>query len=108
MEYSRGARDVVEALRSVQESDETIWFDRALIAIADLFPTSALGFAISQQNVWPRKHRRQVRADKAPTARNGLYLVDLISTAEAAAAADGGRLVYEVHIAKALADSAQI
>src|SRR5206468_11909991 len=77
-------------------------------AIADLFPTSALGFAISQQNVWPREHRRQVRADKAPTARNGLYLVDLISTAEAAAAADGGRLVYEVHIAKALADSAQI
>src|SRR5439155_10454766 len=45
---------------------------------------------------------------KAPSVRNGFYLEDLIATAEAAAAADGGRIVYEVHLAKAIADSAQI
>lgn len=107
MDYTREARGVVDALRSVREPDETVWFDRALIAVADLFPNSAIAFALNQHDVWPRDRRRQIRADKAPTVHNGVNLVDLIAKAEAAAAADGGQMVYEIHLAKAFGDSAQ-
>ncbi len=108
MEYSKAAREVIETFRSVRESDESIWFDRALIAVADLYPTSALAFALHQPDVWPRDRRRRLRAETNPPVRNGFSLEDLVGNAEAAAASDGGRIVFEVHLAKAFADFAQI
>src|SRR3989442_15885346 len=98
MEYSKGARDVVEAIKSVREDDEGVWWDRAMIAAADLFPTSALSYALNQPDVWPRERRRQVRADTYPTSRAGFYLEEFITNVEAAAAADGTRVVQEIHL----------
>lgn len=107
LEYSRSALEVLTALKSVREADETIWLDRGLIAVVDLFPSSSLAFALCQQNVWARERRRQVRADRAPNVRYGTNLEDVVMAAEAAAAADGSNIVTELHIAKAFSQSAQ-
>ncbi len=107
MEYSKGAREVVEAVKSVREADEGIWLDRAMVAIADLFPSSAMAFALHRSEVWARERRQQVRTNKAPTVRSGFFLEDWISGAEAAAGAEGTSIVRESHLAKAVAEWAQ-
>jgi hypothetical protein len=106
-EYSSSAREVLSTLRSVQEPDETVWWDRALLVLSDLSPQSAIGYALHRPNVWSREYRVQLRQEGAPDARIGLLVDDLIEAAEAAAAADNSRMVTELHLARALAPQAQ-
>src|ERR1022692_2976842 len=101
MDYSAAARDVLDALRRVREADETIWWSRAALAIADLFPTSALAFALYQPAVWSRERRVQLRKNP-PDGGAGFALEDLVAGAEAAANADDSRLVMEVHLGRAM------
>src|SRR5690348_11072188 len=107
MDYSSSTLMVLNAIKSVQEADESIWLDRAMLAVADLFPSSSLAWALHQPAVWGRDRRRQVRLDESTALRYGMNLDDLIRAVETAAAADGAVVVRETHVAKALAQSAQ-
>jgi len=51
MEYTPCAREVVAALNGVCEVDETLWWRRRLLALADLYPTFALAYALFQPTV---------------------------------------------------------
>lgn len=101
-EYSTQASRVISALRAVQEADEAIWLDRALLAVAELMPESAIGYALHRPNVWARERRLQLRRDGPPAVRGGILLADLVDAAEAAADADDSRWITEVHLARAL------
>jgi hypothetical protein len=103
VDYSRSALHVIQAVKAVGEQDEQVWLDRAMCAIADLYPTSALAFALHHSDVWPRQTRNQVRSDTNPSIRHSIYLDDLVEGGETAAAADGVQVVHEVHLARALA-----
>jgi hypothetical protein len=102
-EYSSQALRVINALKTTQELDETIWLDRALLALSELMPESAIGYALHRPNVWGRERRLQLRRDGPPNGRRGFLLADLADEAEAAAAAHNSQIVTEVHIACALA-----
>lgn len=104
MDYSRTAREAVSAMKAVRDTDEMLWWDAVLVALADLFPTSALGFALHQPDVWPRLRRQALRSNGPPDVRSGFYLEDFITLAETAAAADGVRMVHEVHLARAFTE----
>jgi hypothetical protein len=107
MEYSNAAREVVEAVKAIREADEGIWLDRAMVAIAQLFPMSAMAFALHRPEVWTRQRRQEVRSDTRPATRSGFFLEDWISGAEAAAGAEGTQIVRESHLATAVAQWAQ-
>lgn len=102
MEYSPGVREVVAALKAVRESDEGIWWFRGMLAVADLFPSTAIAHALHRPDVWTREKRQQLRRDSSPSSRSGFYLEDLITAAETAAAAEGSLTVREVHLARAM------
>jgi hypothetical protein len=101
MDYSRAAREAVNAMKAVREQDERLWWNEVVIALADLYPMGALGFALHQPEVWPRELRQAVRADATPVSREGFHLEDFIVVAESAALADGTQIVQEVHLARA-------
>src|SRR5207302_10305194 len=106
MEYSKAALAVVDAVKAVREPDARIWWDTAVYAIADLYPTSALAFALYHPTVWPPHRRQDERSKSTRTHRIGFTIDAVVTAAEAAAAADGMQVVHEVHIARALSEFA--
>jgi hypothetical protein len=103
LDYSSSAREVLGALKAVREADDVIWWHRAAVAIADLYPTSAIAYALYRPNVWDPALRRRLRTETPSAGGNGFTLEDLVEAAEAAAASEGSRIVSEVHLARGMA-----
>lgn len=103
MEYAPSAREVLAALREVRDADGAIWWHRAALAIADLYPFSAIAFALHQPAVWAVERRMQLRRSPPTAGGMGITFEDLVRGAEESAAAEGSRVVTEVHLAGAMA-----
>src|SRR5437867_4498175 len=112
--YSKGAALVIHALEALEDERETIWTDRALLAISDLSPIeSVLARALRSNEIWNETMRRQIRQGLSgkpgteylrPQPRSGFPLPVLQAKAEQEAAAAGDREFGERHLAKVLAE----
>lgn len=112
--YSKGAALVIHALKALEDERETIWTDRALLAISDLSPIdSVLARTLRSNEIWNETMRRQIRewaSGKPGTehlrsqSRSGFTLPVLQAKAEQVAAGAGDHEIGERHLAKALAE----
>jgi hypothetical protein len=88
---------------ATRETDGVIWWDRAVLALADLLPTSAIAYALHRPDVWRRELRQELRKSAPPPSRMGFVLEDLMDAAETHAGAEASHVMSEVFITRAIA-----